>query len=53
MPVASYVAKFRDEYQRHIDERGCPFQGASSLEGILAPVDQHHASVRAAIEVPA
>src|SRR6185369_208483 len=25
MPVASYVAKFRDEYQRHIDEGGCPF----------------------------
>ncbi|MGH3115088.1 MAG: NADH-quinone oxidoreductase subunit NuoF, partial [Gaiellaceae bacterium] len=27
MPVASYVAAFRDEYQRHIDEGGCPFGG--------------------------
>ena len=27
MPVASYVAKFRDEYQRHIDEGGCPSMG--------------------------
>ena len=53
MPVASYVAKFRDEYQRHIDEGGCPFAGESSLEGVLAPVDQHHASVRSEIEVPA
>jgi NADH-quinone oxidoreductase subunit F len=52
MPVASYVAKFREEYQRHIDEGGCPFAGASSLEGVLAPVDQHHATVRANIDVP-
>jgi NADH-quinone oxidoreductase subunit F len=53
MPVASYVAKFRDEYQRHIDEGGCPLGGESSLEGVLAPVDQHHAHVRSEIEVPA
>jgi NADH-quinone oxidoreductase subunit F len=52
MPVASYVAKFREEYQRHIDEAGCPFHGESSLEGVLAPVDQHHHGVRAGIEVP-
>ncbi len=52
MPVASYVAKFREEYQRHIDEGGCPFGGESSLEGVLAPVDQHHAHQRAQIEVP-
>jgi NADH-quinone oxidoreductase subunit F len=52
MPVASYVARFRDEYQRHIDEGGCPFDGESSLEGVLAPVDQHHATVRSEIEVP-
>ena len=38
MPVASYVAKFREEYQRHIDEGGCPFDGESSLEGLVAPV---------------
>ena len=52
MPIASYVARFRDEYQRHIDEGGCPFGGESSLEGVLAPVDQHHAHVRSEIEVP-
>jgi NADH-quinone oxidoreductase subunit F len=53
MPVASYVAKFRDEYQRHIDEGGCPFGGESSLDGVVAPVDQHHGERRAEIEVPA
>jgi NADH-quinone oxidoreductase subunit F len=52
MPVASYVAKFRDEYQRHIDEGGCPFGGESSLAGVVAPVDQHHAHMRGQIEVP-
>ena len=41
MPIASYVDKFRDEFQRHVDERGCPFGGESSLEGLFAPVDQH------------
>ena len=40
-PVVEYVAKFRDEFQRHIDEGGCPYGGESSLEGLFAPVDQH------------
>jgi NADH-quinone oxidoreductase subunit F len=53
MPIASYVAKFRDEYQRHIDEGGCPFGAESTLAGVLAPVDQHHADLRGQIEVPA
>jgi NADH-quinone oxidoreductase subunit F len=53
MPVASYVAKFRGEYQRHLDDGGCPFGGESSLEGLVAPVDQHHERARAEIEVPA
>jgi len=53
MPVASYVARFRDEYQRHIDEGGCPFHGDSTLDHVMAPVDQHHARIRAEIEVPA
>jgi NADH-quinone oxidoreductase subunit F len=39
--IASYVDKFRDEFQAHIDEGGCPFAGASSLDGVLAPVDVH------------
>jgi len=45
MPVASYVDKFREDFQRHIDEGACPF-GDSPLGGIFAPVDQHaHAAV--------
>ena len=40
-PVASYVDKFRDEFQAHIDHGGCPLGGGSSLEGILAPVAMH------------
>ena len=35
--VLSYVDRFRDEYQAHIDQGRCPFDGESSLEGILAP----------------
>jgi NADH-quinone oxidoreductase subunit F len=41
MPVASYVDKFRDEFRRHVDDGACPFGGESSLEGLLAPVEQH------------
>jgi NADH-quinone oxidoreductase subunit F len=44
MPVASYVDKFRDEFQAHIDQGGCPFGGESSLDGLQAPVDQHQHS---------
>ena len=40
-PVSAYVSKFRDEFEAHLDGRGCPFAGESSLEGIVAPVDQH------------
>jgi NADH-quinone oxidoreductase subunit F len=49
--VASYVAKFRDEFQAHIDQGGCPFGGTSSLDHVLAPVAMHtHSPVT---EVPA
>ena len=43
-PVASYMDKFRAEFQAHVDESGCPFEGESSIEGIVAPVDAlvHH-----------
>ncbi len=51
MPIASYVDKFRDEYQAHIDQGGCPFDGESSLERVLAPVDQH--THQKTVEVPA
>jgi NADH-quinone oxidoreductase subunit F len=39
--VATCVAKFRDEFQAHIDGGGCPLGDESNLEGILAPVAQH------------
>ena len=51
MPIASYIDRFRDEFQAHIDAGGCPFGGESSLDGVLAPVDQHTHSPVA--EVPA
>jgi NADH-quinone oxidoreductase subunit F len=50
MPVASYIDKFRAEFRQHL-ESGCPMHGSSSLEGILAPVDQHSHDPLA--EVPA
>ncbi len=40
-PVASYLHKWRDEFVAHVEQGGCPFGGSSSLEGILAPSDQH------------
>jgi NADH-quinone oxidoreductase subunit F len=36
--VASYVEKFRGEFQAHIDEAGCPFGDSSPLHDVLAPV---------------
>jgi NADH-quinone oxidoreductase subunit F len=39
--VLSYVDKFRDEYQAHIDLGRCPFDGDSSLERLLAPSELH------------
>ena len=49
--VGSYVEKFRDEFQQHVDEGRCPFGGQSSVEGVLAPSDQHTHTAMA--EVPA
>jgi NADH-quinone oxidoreductase subunit F len=40
-PVDSYLKKWRDEFVAHVEQGGCPFGGSSSLEGILAPSDQH------------
>ncbi|HEX5172646.1 MAG TPA: NADH-quinone oxidoreductase subunit NuoF [Gaiellaceae bacterium] len=40
-PVASYLHKWRDEFEAHIEHGGCPFGSSSSLDGILAPSDQH------------
>jgi NADH-quinone oxidoreductase subunit F len=51
MAVASYVAKFRDEFVAHLDGAGCPFGDSSPLDGVLAPVAMHTHSPVA--EVPA
>ena len=49
-PVASYMRKFRAEFEAHVDEGRCPFGGESSVEGILAPIDQH--AHHPTVEVP-
>jgi NADH-quinone oxidoreductase subunit F len=46
--VASYVARFREEFQAHVDLGGCPFEGESSLERILAPSAMHESRHEAA-----
>jgi NADH-quinone oxidoreductase subunit F len=51
MPIASYIDKFRAEFQAHVDAGGCPFGGESSLEGVIAPVEQH--THHPTVEVPA
>jgi NADH-quinone oxidoreductase subunit F len=40
-PVHSYLRKFRAEFEAHVEQGQCPFGGESSVEGILAPSDQH------------
>jgi NADH-quinone oxidoreductase subunit F len=50
-PVAGFVDRFRDEFQAHIDRGECPFGGESSLEGVVAPSDQH--THHPTVEVPA
>jgi NADH-quinone oxidoreductase subunit F len=40
-PVSSYARKYADEFRAHVEEGRCPFGGSSSIEGILAPIDQH------------
>ena len=40
-PVRSYIDKYRAEFEAHIDERGCPYGGSSSVEGVMAPIDLH------------
>ena len=49
--VGSYAKKFRDEFQRHVDDGGCPYGGESSTDGVLAPSDQHTHTAMA--QVPA
>jgi NADH-quinone oxidoreductase subunit F len=49
--VGSYVDKFYDEFQAHIELGRCPYAGESSIEGMPAPSDQHTHTAMA--EVPA
>src|SRR5213593_2711056 len=48
-PVQSYLRKFRSEFEAHIEQRGCPFAGESSIDGIVAPADQHSHSATATV----
>jgi NADH-quinone oxidoreductase subunit F len=41
MAVAGFVNKFPEEFRAHIEHGGCPYGGASSVEGLFAPTDQH------------
>jgi len=45
MPVAAFVSRFRDEFQRHIDEGGCPFVDTSPFSGLYH--DHDHAGAHA------
>ena len=47
--VASYVGKFREEFQAHIDEDGCPFGESSPLHNVLAPSAVHTHSPTATV----
>ena len=40
-PVSSFMRKFPDEFRAHVDRGSCPFGDSSTLDGILAPSDQH------------
>ena len=40
-PVSSYLRKYRAEFEEHVMLGRCPFDGDSSIQGIVAPVDQH------------
>jgi NADH-quinone oxidoreductase subunit F len=48
--VASYVAKFRGDFQRALDEGGCP--PGSTLEGVIAPVDEAYRKLFAELPIP-
>jgi NADH-quinone oxidoreductase subunit F len=40
-PVSSYLRKYRAEFEAHVTGGACPFGGESSIEGIVAPIEQH------------
>ena len=41
-PVQSYLKHWRSEFEAHVHQGRCPFEGESSIEGIVAPSDLHH-----------
>ena len=41
-PVSSYLRKYRSEFAAHVELGRCPFEGESSIEGIVAPVSLAH-----------
>jgi NADH-quinone oxidoreductase subunit F len=40
-PVASFVRHWEEEFVAHVELGRCPFDGDSSIEGIVAPSDAH------------
>jgi NADH-quinone oxidoreductase subunit F len=40
-PVASYVEKWGDDFVEHVELGRCPYDGESTLDGIVAPSDAH------------
>jgi NADH-quinone oxidoreductase subunit F len=40
-PVASYIEKWGEEFEAHVELGRCPFDGESTLDGIVAPSDAH------------
>ena len=48
-PVSSFMRKFPDEFRAHVDRGSCPFGDSSTLDGILAPSDQHAHHAEAAV----
>ncbi len=40
MVVASYIDHFREEFEAHVEQGGCPFGDSSSLARVRSPVDE-------------
>ena len=44
-PVSSYLRTYHEEFEQHVELGRCPFEGESSIQGIVAPIAQHAHSV--------
>jgi NADH-quinone oxidoreductase subunit F len=40
MAVASYIEHFRDEFEAHVEQGGCPSRETSALNDVRSPVDE-------------